>query len=157
MTKPTDKSKDVQCTASMTYIWHFRGCVAPVMIISTAVSVMTVVITENKLKVVPKLLTWYQPMAVEKKKNEELTLLMLSELIYDTSKKNHVNHVNKEFTKSLFNCFRFATHCVHVAHFLLKHCITRCCQRFEYFARLLSPPLIAVHTSSYTSASPLAV
>lgn len=118
----------VQCTAS--------GCVAPVMIISTAVSVMTVVITENKLKVVPKLLTWYRPMAVEKKKNEELTLLMMSELIYDTSKKNHVNHVNKEFTKRLFNCFRFATHCVHVAHFLLKHCITRCCQRFEYFARL---------------------
>lgn len=38
------------------------------MIISTAVSVMTVVITENKLKVAPKLLTWYQPMAVEKKK-----------------------------------------------------------------------------------------
>lgn len=41
---------------------------APVMIISTVVRVMTVVITENKLKVVPKLLTWYQPMAVEKKK-----------------------------------------------------------------------------------------
>lgn len=44
----------------------------------------------------------------------------MSELIYDTSKKNHVNHVNKEFTKSLFNCFRFATHCVHIAHFFTK-------------------------------------
>lgn len=39
----------------------------------------------------------------------------MSELIYDTSKKNHVNHVNKEFTKSLFNCFRFC-------HTLCTHC-----------------------------------
>lgn len=63
MTKPSDKFKD----GSNAQLQLLLGCVAPVMIISTVVSVMTVVITENKLKVVPKLLTWYQPMGVEKK------------------------------------------------------------------------------------------
>lgn len=69
-------------------------------------------ITENTLMVVTDLETTNRGSKV---KYEELTLQMMSELIYDTSKQNIIfreNHVNKEFTKSLFNCFGFATHCI---------------------------------------------
>lgn len=155
----------VQRTASITNIWHFRGCVAPVMIISTVVCFTTVVITENKLKVVPKLLTWYQPMGVEKKKGMKnwLHWWRLNSFT-NTSKKNIVSFFLLYFiwavlTENFPKASLIVLGLPHIAQlWILRTFYSNIVQHdgsdLNISPGYSLPPLIAVHTSSYTSPSP---